>query len=386
MVAVVVAVVEDVWRKDSTTEMNHKKMYRKETSSKNWTIKPPSLQSTTMDSLKPLEQPESLCTVKNLESLVLHPRRIFEEENNNEITDDPYSHFGTTQPPEGEVIEYKAIEGLDAADVWLSFSNAQVERIIDEYRFMKYKRLCEPEYASFAMDTFLRRQSRFTITPIDRKWRPERTIQLFAPPTEDPEDSFWIIPPSFEASPKFKFDLRPDCSYWLSLTGFNPEYRGELNHVMYVHDEDWITCPYFTIKFKKHGQSITQAIMQACAAASVALYNRYLLKHRALTAKSKEWTGVDKAQMKHYVMTFVGAHYDILLLRARFKDFSTWDGCSVMSICESTCTAVTGVRRLESWINEIHRWGLSVHSAACQADAKMILRQKSVRTSAIKGE
>ena len=50
-------------------------------------------------------------------------------------------------------------------------------------------------------------------------------------------------------------NTRPDCSYWLSLAGFNSAYRSELSEVVYVHN-DWITCSYFTIEFKKHGQSL----------------------------------------------------------------------------------------------------------------------------------
>jgi len=322
---------------------------------------------------------------RNFESLVLRPRRIVEEVNDDEIYDEPYSHFKSTAPLEGHLLDYRTIEGLDAAEVWLSLSDAQVERIIEEYQFMKNRGVCEQEYALFATETFLRRQSRFITTPTDRKWRAERMAQLFAPPTETSQRSRWVAPPPFEASPKFKFDLRPDCSYWLSLAGFNSEYRGELKKAVYVHDGDWITCPYFTIEFKKHGQSIQQATLQACAAASIALYNRYLLKRRALAVSSEEWTDVDRAQMKHYIMTFVGTDYDILVLRARFKDSNTWDGCSLMSICDSTGTTQVGVRRLESWINEIHRWGLSVHAAGCQADVKRILLHlKKIRTSEIK--
>lgn len=151
---------------------------------------------------------------------------------------------------------------------------------------------------------------------------------------------------------------------------------------MYVH-KNWITCPYFTIEFKKHGQSNDQATWQASAAASMSLYNRYLLKCKALAAGA-EWTDFDRAQMKHYVLAFVGAEYDIWVLRVRFaEDCSAWDGCSMTNICSSMCTSKVGVRRLESWINEIHRWGLSEHAAGCQADVKTILEDNDIEISAI---
>ncbi|KIX08552.1 uncharacterized protein Z518_03208 [Rhinocladiella mackenziei CBS 650.93] len=311
-----------------------------------------------------------------LEDFVLRPRRIVK--GRDEFRKNAYSHFGTAPPPGGD---YTAIDGLDATQIWLSLSNDQVEEIIEEYRCMKYRRLCEAEYAFFATETFLRRQRRFLQTPTDRKWRAERMIQLFAPPTEW---SYWIAPPSFEKCPEFKFDLRPDCCYWLSLAGFNSVYRSELRDAVYIQDEDWITCPYFTIEFKKHGQSIEQATRQACAAASIPLYNRYRLKQEALEVETKEWTDSDRAEMKHYILTFVGTQYDIWVLRARFsEDSSTWDGCSMVNICKSSCTSSVGVRRLESWINEIHRWGLSRHAAGCQTDAKTILNDNEIDTSMI---
>jgi hypothetical protein len=152
---------------------------------------------------------------------------------------------------------------------------------------------------------------------------------------------------------------------------------------VYVH-KHWISCPYFTIEFKKHGQSNDQATWQACAAASIALYNRYLLKCKALAVGAEEWTDSDRVQIKHYILTYVGVDYDIWVLRARFsEDSSAWDGCSITNICHSTCTSKAGVRRLESWINEIHRWGLSVHAAGCQADVKTILEQNDIEISAI---
>jgi hypothetical protein len=334
------------------------------------------------DILTAVETIETKLTSRNphFQSLVLRPRRIIMEKNDGAYKNS-YSHFETTAPPRGNLLDYKAIEGLDAAEIWLSLSNDQVERIIEEYQVMKNRRVCEGEYASFATENFLRRQRRFIKTPTDRKWRAERMIQLFAPPTGN---SVWVAPPSFEESLEFKFDLRPDCSYWLSLAGFNSNYRSELNDTVYVHDLDWITCPYFTIVFKKHGQSVDQATWQACAAASIPLYNRYLLKRKALAVRAEEWTDFDRAQMKHYILTFVEFDYEIWVLRARFsEDSSTWDGCSMMSIWRATCLSRVGVQKLESWINEIHRWGLSGHSAGCQADVKTILEQNDVEISAI---
>jgi len=318
---------------------------------------------------------------RHLKDLVLLPRRLAAEVKR-EAPQRPYSHFGTPARQLGEVFDYAALKGLDAAEVWLSLSDHQVERIIEEYEVMNDKHVCEQEYASFATETFLRRQSRSTKTQADRKWRAERMLQLVTPPAED-SGSLWIAPPIFQQCPEFKFDLRPDCSYWLSLAGFNSSYRSELRSTLYIH-KNWITCPYFTVEFKKDGQSADQATWQACAAASVSLYNRYLLKCNALGVRAEEWTGLDRAQMKHYILTFVGAEYDIWVLNALFSENSNaWNGCSMTNIYRSMCTSTAGVRRLESWINEIHLWGLTAHAAGCEADVKKILEDNDIKVSAI---
>jgi hypothetical protein len=318
----------------------------------------------------------------DFERLILRPRRILIEGHVIEGNTNPYRHFGTNQPPKGEGIDYRAIDGLDAAEIWLSLPSDSIERIIEEYDFMTSKQVCEQEYASFATETFLCRQRRFRQMPSDRKWRAERMLQLISPPSR--ERPHWHPPVSFTSnSNDFKFDIRPDCSYWLSLAGFNSAYRSELMGAVYIH-ENWITCPYFTIEFQKHGQSISQVTWQAAAAASVALYNRYLLKLTALKIKENEWTESDKDQLRHYILTFVGAEYAIWILRASLNvTDSTWNGCIMKRLCSSMCTAPAGVRKLERWINEIHRWGLSKHAAGSEVDVKTILEYNDVDVSAL---
>lgn len=312
------------------------------------------------------------------EELALKPRKILIIRGEVEGNTNPHSHFGTTKPSSGNPIDYKAIEGLDAAEIWLSFTDESVRRIINTYKFLTSKNVCEPEYASFATETFLRPQPRDLETPSDRKWRAERMIQLVAPPQPL---SKWIPPISFaENGFDFNFfDIRPDCAYWLSLAGFNENYRSELEESVYVYEE-WITCPYFTIEFKKHGQSIEQAQCQAAAAASMALYNRYQLKSKALQVLESEWTDDDRAQMRHYVLTFAGSQYGIWVLRAQFEN-DMWNGCTMKPVHISRCTAPSGVQKLEKWINEIHRWGLSEHATGCRDDVKTILKSKDVEVS-----
>ena len=110
---------------------------------------------------------------RHFKTLVLDPRRIVKENTNKAYNKNPYSHFETAAPPGGDLLDYKAIRDLDAAEVWLSLSDDKVEQIIEEYQFMKSRQVCEPEYACFATETFFRRQRRFNKTPTDRKWRAE---------------------------------------------------------------------------------------------------------------------------------------------------------------------------------------------------------------------
>ena len=142
---------------------------------------------------------------------------------------------------------------------------------------------------------FFRRQCRFVQVPSDRKWRGRRVQSLFCPLN----DVSWVAPPSFETDQhNFKFDIRPDCSYCLYLAGFNGDYRSELSDVVYVHKRV-ITCPYLTIEFKKRGQSIVQARVQAAAAAKASDW-----KEKAQRPTSRRYGEIRRALLSK--KSFVG--------------------------------------------------------------------------------
>ena len=112
--------------------------------------------------------------------------------------------------------------------------------------------------------------------------------------------------------------------------------------------KDAIIYPYFTIEFKKHGQSASQARAQAVGSVAVALYNRLLLKEKALETTETPWTESDKNQMRHYVITFVGSQFVIWILRADFgEDDGSWNVCSMSRLYESKCTSASIVRQLK---------------------------------------
>jgi len=317
----------------------------------------------------------------NFEVEALVPRRI-KIAKTGERHRDPFKHFGTDPPPAGRAVDYTALNGLEASKVWISLDDDSVAEIVEEYQVMAMKERTEADYAAFAMEMFFKRQRLFVQVPSDRKWRTERMIQLVYPTN----DECWVAPPCFETiRQEFKFDIRPDCSYWLSLAGFNQEYRCELVDSIYMHKEE-NTCPYLTIEFKKHGQSDVQARAQAAAAAAIALYNRYLLKEAAMNATKKPWTDPDRHHIRHYVITFVGAKFAIWVLLANLGEDDSWNGCDMKLLYSAMCGSSSTVRQLEKWVNEIHRWGLSEHATSCENDLKILLQKKGVEVSMLELE
>ena len=130
------------------------------------------------------------------------------------------AHFGTARP-DGP---YNQLPGLQEANVRLNIKQIGRERIAKHYAFMQHKRLCEDEFATFAKETFFKGESREIEPPKDRHWRAERMLQLVCPP---PEDAHWSPPPVLLPEIRYddyRWDIRPDCTYWLSLRGFNSEY------------------------------------------------------------------------------------------------------------------------------------------------------------------
>src|SRR5437763_96705 len=124
-------------------------------------------------------------------------------------------HDAVAQPVEvrsveGGVIKEIVVEGIvTQKGLVKSYHFRSNVDNIELYVFMASKQVGEQQYALFAMDTFLKRQRPFVRQPPDRKWRAERVVQLFSPPTHD-----WVPPKSFATDQdEYKFDIRPDCTY-----------------------------------------------------------------------------------------------------------------------------------------------------------------------------
>lgn len=219
---------------------------------------------------------------KDFGDRVLEPRSIITHHGLHSVK--AHTHFEVEEPFGDRLQYYTCSRGATESSVWLRAEEAFVQDVTREYSCMNRRALCEAEFASYALEMLFRRERR--VLDLDqeryeRMWIPDRMIELVAKPTLN----VWSCPPLVGKYAKagstlhnnYEFDLRPDCSYWLSLQGFNPEYRTQVKKYVFVTNKT-IACPYLTVEFKKDDETEQVAWNRVAAAASVALYNRFLLR------------------------------------------------------------------------------------------------------------
>ncbi|EJT69189.1 hypothetical protein GGTG_13298 [Gaeumannomyces tritici R3-111a-1] len=206
--------------------------------------------------------------------------------------------------------------------------------------------LCEEEFATFAKDTFFRGERRSAAISEDRRWRAERMLQLVCPPREN---AHWRVPPLVDPGPAAAQRMAEDWSW----DGFKPRYRFQIQNCTFV--KDWITCPYFTIEFKRPGPSDDVAVAQVVAAGSIALYNRHRLREEALSVSKAGWKPEDTIALRHYALTFVGPKFVFWILQPLVGPSGAWKCCKTTRLCGADCTDEFGVREMLTWTNEIHR-------------------------------
>lgn len=285
-----------------------------------------------------------------------------------------FTHFATPSPPTNRVLHCEKLN-VDTS-VWVNVNEQGAEGIMREYLYMTHYRLCEAEFAAYAKESFLRRDIRSLEPNLNRPWMTERMIELVAKPDEG---MMWAMPPAVNqhiANKRYEFDIRPDCSYWLSVQAFNPKYKSQVQEWIYAM-YDRITCPYFTIEFKRDDSTLAAAINQLAAASLLALYNRYLLKQKRIEATGKEWNDMKLNKLRHYGLTFTGDKYAFWCMTVIKSADWTWKGCEMKRVYQSNCSHLAGVENIVNWINEIHRWGLTVHGRACESDVKHCIQQTS---------
>jgi hypothetical protein len=294
----------------------------------------------------------------------------------------PYTYFEVHEDMED--FDYWSMPELEGVSIWLDTRDEFLVRIEREYDCMTQRGLCEAEFASYAKENLLIQQPRYVKLPEDRRWRAERMLELVVKPEPN---SQWEVPPPLEEDGTVKgyaFDIRPDCSYWLSLQAFNREYLSQVKEYVKVMYRT-VACPYFTIEFKRDEDGRTAAENQVAAAGALALYNRYRLKRLGISRRSNtRWRSKDLLHLKHYALTFTGANYTFWCLVPEIDlTHGQWRGCVMKRIFQSDADFKNGVRSLVGWLNEIHFWGLRVYGPACEMDIKTCLRTAGFRVSSV---
>lgn len=283
-------------------------------------------------------------------------------------------HFDTAEVKENCRQYYTNTRKAIHSSVWLEKENAFVEDIVREYKCMKADGLCEVEFATYAFETILKRDPRASNVEEKRRWVTSRMLELCAVP-DDGANSKWRAPPYVTENTSwnhYSFDIRPDCSYWLSLQAFNPEYGAQVNDYAYVKHEK-ITSPYLTIEFKRDTANAQKAEWQVAAASSVALYNRYCLRVDALQVCGRPWNAHKSKVIRHYGMTMEGTKYTVWVVEPKLTEQFEWEGCEMKSIYTGYLTSAANVRNFIDWINEIHCWGLTTHGLSVEDDVKVCI-------------
>ncbi len=325
-------------------------------------------------------------TIKNPEfrDLCLKPRGIYIDPNSYSVGS-PQVHFRVTEPP-----DYTELDGLEDAMIWLHTDDEFIEDVQREYRFMNDYNLCEAEYASFAKETLLKREPRKRLsddtgTSGARLRRAERMVEF----TCKPESMLsWEAPPFIAPSwhgrthLSYDFNIRPDCTYWLALHAFSSEYVSQVRDITAVPQKR-MTCPYLTIEFKRDDTNMNKAVDQVATFGAVALYNRYLLRAKSISDMGQGWTHEQTCQLRHYALTATGSSYVFWCIRPTLLKNREWNGCNMEKIFGDDFETKTGVKNFVRWINEIHRWALTVYIESCEMDVKRILKKNHFRTSDI---
>jgi hypothetical protein len=309
---------------------------------------------------------------------VLEPRGIVIDGSTFSLPD-PFAHFGTQHTYK---TRYRELAGLEGLHIWLEGDSSMFQEISEEYHCMVQNNLCEAEFATYGKEKLFKGEPRRLEIPEVRQWRTERMIELVAKPSSREK---WAAPPVLLAdahSRAYQFDIRPDCSYWLSLRAFNQDWRDRVEeHALVMYDR--VTCPYFTVEFKRDDSGDIAAENQVAAAGALALYNRYLLRAVSLRHLNLPWGEHDADDIRHYGATFGGSKYALWCLQPVLSETGEWRGCNMSRIFRSQCHTVHGVKSFALWSNEIHAWGLQIHGPACMRDIKNSLRSTGVRVSDI---
>ncbi|KAL8883466.1 MAG: hypothetical protein Q9215_008215 [Flavoplaca cf. flavocitrina] len=311
----------------------------------------------------------------NFRSSVLAPRGI-----SFKLAQDftsPWQHFESAAP-KGNAASYYDGHYPGIKELWLEADEGFLADVVQEYQYMHNTRCCEAEFAAYAKEHLVKGTKRYlpTDSQVARHFRSVRMLELVS----KPQDPTWKVPPIVHPAmhaETYDFDIRPDCAYWLSHAGFNPNYASLISLRVRLIDLHGISCPYLFTEFKRDGKSTSTVENQLATVASLALLNRFHLRLDRIAKAASTWSKTkDPEEIKTYGITFEGIAYAVWCVTPEMAAESEWNGCSLTRIAHGNCTSRPDLRRLVGWINEIHRWGLTRHAQSCQDDIKLCLRDE----------
>ena len=307
----------------------------------------------------------------DFEVQILAPRGITIDRSSLPVTAD--MHFGVLEA-QGNRSDYYTRKGAASAPIWLEVEGPIIETVMEMYKCYESEGLGEAEFATYAKDVLFKMDPLAVMSKDSRCWRARRMVELVTKP--DPT-IFWAIPPlvgdESSVSGFYEFDVRPDCSYWLSVEAFNSTYKSLISALCLVVKRKMF-CPYLTIEFKKDDSVGVAAENQVAAAGSIALYNRFCLKQSFLKVTGTINSQTHQKNIKHYGITMKGALFLIWCLTPVVDHSFQWAGCNMTRISLGYCTEKDDLRTLFTWINEIHYWGVKVHGPECENDIKNSLK------------
>ena len=319
-------------------------------------------------------------------NLILRPRGITIKREDSVGVE---AHFEVDEP-DGVRSTWCVIKRKAASSpLWLDIEKSTIDEIMKVYAFDVKEHLVEAESATYSKEVVFKMDPN-VMTTKTKEWRSRRMIELVA---KSRDTEYWSSPPEIvksdaTVSPNtsdYDFDLRPDCSYWISVNGFSQATMQVVEDQCFVL-KGGMTGSYTTIGFKQDVGSLDEAENQVAAAGSRALYDRFLLKVRCMKKAGRTLKQTDFKHIRHYGATTTGAEFRIWCIQPLVSEDLQWKGCDMISLSSGNCAEREyDVKMLLDWINEIHCWGLTVFAPEYEADIKLaaLPRSSGPRISAI---
>lgn len=105
---------------------------------------------------------------------------------------------------------------------------------------------------------------------------------------------------------------------------------------------------------------------QLGASTLICLWNRFELRKRALVAGKKDWEPDNR--LKIYGIRVLSDFYDVWIMEPIVDSEGEWQGATIQWLRKGLMVDELDFQTLCIWINEIHRWGLTIHAKVVEED------------------